>query len=372
MARQGPKDRRQDPLGRRLAERGTGRARRHANKSKCVRFKGTMRGAARKQSLLSGQQGFAAEQWALAYLAKSSKMIELSDTEIERLITPWIHAEVQADDPEWAAEARRLAAKATRNMRRDGLWKRLAGRVRGPAQVRKHYQDKIWPSFELAKRLAPDGGKHKQVVWGERRFWSEAMATKRVHLALLMKTIHAISPKKVLEVGSGIGINLLALGARFPDIEFFGAELTKAGVDATTAVAAKGVPENMISFSPEPIENEGPLDNVHAIEANATSLQFADGEFGFVFSAHALEQMEAIRESAMSEMVRVSSGHVAMIEPFADWNASGMRREFIVGKQYFQGSVGDLESLGLTVEFVTGNIPAKLTMGMGFVLARKA
>ena len=30
-----------------------------------------------------------------------------------------------------------------------------------------------------------------------------------------------------------------------------------------------------------------------------------------------------------------------------------------------------MESLGLAVDYVTGDIPAKLTMGMGFVLAHK-
>jgi len=297
-------------------------------------------------------------------------MIDLPPSEIERLFAPWIHAEVAENDPKWAAEAGRLTRKALK-MRRRNVVKRLMGLARSQADVRRDYQDKIWPTYELAKRLPPKGDS-TAIVWGKRQFLAGEMATKRVHLALLMKTISALNPKRVLEVGSGLGLNLLVLGARFPEVEFIGAELTAAGVEGTNAAATEGPPIQVADFSPEPVQQTGPLANVRAQEADAGALPFADGEFDLVFSAHALEQMEAIRQNAQREMVRVSSGHIAMIEPFADWNADGLRRDLIVAKQYFQGSVADLEGLGLAVNYVTGDIPAKLTMGMGFVLAAKA
>ena len=297
-------------------------------------------------------------------------MIDLPPSKIERLFAPWVHAEVAQDDPRWSAEAERLTRKAAK-MRRRNLVKRLVGLARDQADVKRDYQDKIWPTYELAKRLPPKGDS-TSIVWGERRFFAGEMATKRVHLALLMKTISALNPKRVLEVGSGVGLNLLVLGARFPQVEFIGAELTAAGVEATNAAAAEGPPKQVAEFSPEPVEQSGPLANVRAQEADARALPFGDGDFDLVFSAHALEQMEAIRQSAQREMVRVSCAHVAMVEPFADWNAEGLRRDLIVAKRYFQGSVADLEGLGLAVEYVTGDIPAKLTMGMGFVLAAKA
>ena len=168
------------------------------------------------------------------------------------------------------------------------------------------------------------------------------MGTKRAHLALLMNAIEAVKPSRVLEVGSGVGLNILVLGARFPDIEFVGGELTPVGVDATNAVAAKGIPDSMAAFSPQPVsQSVGALENVRALEADAGDLPFSDGEFDLVFSAHALEQMEAIRKAALGEMARVTKSHVAMVEPFADWNESGLRRNFILAKGYFQGSVAD-------------------------------
>ena len=297
-------------------------------------------------------------------------MIELSATEIERLMAPFVHAEVEAQDPRWLKERDRLTVKS-RKLRRRGLIKNLVGRSRGQADVRREYQHEIWPTYQLAKRLVPKGHV-TPIVWGDRLFLAGVMGTKRVHLALLMSAIEAVKPSRVLEVGSGVGLNILVLGARFPDIEFVGGELTPVGVDATNAVAAKGIPDSMAAFSPQPVsQSVGALENVRALEADAGDLPFSDGEFDLVFSAHALEQMEAIRKAALGEMARVTKSHVAMVEPFVDWNESGLRRNFILAKGYFQGSVADLESLGLAVDYVTGDIPAKLTMGMGFVLAHK-
>jgi ubiquinone/menaquinone biosynthesis C-methylase UbiE len=298
-------------------------------------------------------------------------MIELPDTEIERLMAPYIHAEVEASDRQWTRERDRLTAKS-RKMRRRGVIKELVGRGRSQADVRKDYQDKIWPTYELAKRLVPPG-QSTAIVWRDRHFFAGDMATKRVHLALFMNAITATKPKHVLEVGSGVGLNILVLAARFPEIEFVGGELTPAGVEATNAVAAEGIPETMATFSPQPPERpSGALENVRAMEADASALPFSDEEFDLVFSAHALEQMEAIRTAAQSEMARVSGSHVVMIEPFADWNTSEMRQNFILAKRYFQGSISDLEGLGLTIDTVTGDIPSKLTMGMGFAMAHKS
>ena len=271
---------------------------------------------------------------------KISWMIELSATEIERLMAPFVHAEVEAQDPRWIKERDRLTVKS-RKLRRRGLIKNLVGRSRGQADVRREYQHEIWPTYQLAKRLVPKGHV-TPIVWGDRLFLAGVMGTKRVHLALLMNAIEAVKPSRVLEVGSGVGLNILVLGARFPDIEFVGGELTPVGVDATNAVAAKGIPDSMAAFSPQPVsQSVGALENVRALEADAGDLPFSDGKFDLVFSAHALEQMEAIRKAALGEMARVTKSHVAMVEPFADWNESGLRRNFILAKGYFQGSVAD-------------------------------
>ena len=61
---------------------------------------------------------------------KISWMIELSATEIERLMAPFVHAEVEAQDPRWIKERDRLTVKS-RKLRRRDLIKNLVGRSRG-------------------------------------------------------------------------------------------------------------------------------------------------------------------------------------------------------------------------------------------------
>ena len=106
------------------------------------------------------------------------------------------------------------------------------------------------------------------------------------------------------------------------------------------------------------------------VEADAAKMPFADASFDLVFTALALEQVESIRARALAEVARVSSGHVAMVEPFRDWNADGARRALIVGKEYFAASIADLAAYGMEPELVIANMPTKLAMGVGLVLAR--
>ena len=61
-----------------------------------------------------------------------------------------------------------------------------------------------------------------------------------------------------------------------------------------------------------------------------------------------------------------------MAEPFREWNADGLRRDRIVGKSYFQAPLTDLHAHGLDIALVRDDIPSKLALGIGYVLARKA
>ena len=61
-----------------------------------------------------------------------------------------------------------------------------------------------------------------------------------------------------------------------------------------------------------------------------------------------------------------------MAEPFREWNADSLRRDRIVGKSYFQAPLTDLHAHGLDIALVGDDIPSKLALGIGYVLARKA
>ena len=292
----------------------------------------------------------------------------LPDAEIERLLTPWVHEELPPTGDRWREQVRLLDAKAGRQKRKGG-WRALLGFRRATAQVRNEYDKTIWPEYDLANRLRPKGDA-VPLVWGNRTFLAGDMATKRVHLLALMRVIAALRPRRVLEVGSGVGFNLLALAPRFPEIHFTGLELTAAGVAAARAACAAPLPPALFEFAPEPLTAPDAVRAIEWVEADAAKMPFADASFDLVFTALALEQVESIRARALAEVARVSSGHVAMVEPFRDWNADGARRALIVGKEYFAASIADLAAYGMEPELVIANMPTKLAMGVGLVLAR--
>ena len=81
--------------------------------------------------------------------------------------------------------------------------------------------------------------------------------------------------------------------------------------------------------------------------------------------------LSALTEAADAAGDGVTRGPVAMVEPFRDWNADGHRRDRIIGNAYFAAFTSDLPAHGLTVEYATADLPTKLAMGVGFVLARR-
>ena len=145
------------------------------------------------------------------------------------------------------------------------------------------------------------------------------MAAKRVHLLLLMRTIEKLAPRAVLEVGSGTGLNLLLLSARFPAARFFGVEITSAGVLATRCGAASALPPEVVAFSPEPVADVAAVRRIVVVEGSAAALPFSDASFDLVFTVQALEQMEEIglAHSAKSPAWRATSS------PWPSRSASG-------------------------------------------------
>jgi hypothetical protein len=91
-----------------------------------------------------------------------------------------------------------------------------------------------------------------------------------------------------------------------------------------------------------------------------------------VVTVLALEQMEHIRDAALTELARVCRRWAVMIEPFHDWNADGEQRRYVEAMRYFAAPVKELERYGLLPIFATDDFPAKLNLGVGVVVARKA
>jgi hypothetical protein len=81
--------------------------------------------------------------------------------------------------------------------------------------------------------------------------------------------------------------------------------------------------------------------------------------------------MEETRDLALSELARVTSAHVVMLEPFRDVNQRGLRRRYVRAQGYFQGTIADLGRFGLAVTSTTTDLPHKAWLGTAVVVARR-
>lgn len=304
---------------------------------------------------------------ATARLFEGTSVERPTADEIDAIIDPLVSKRFAETDPEWIRIVRDNARRQRRARIRRRVFGWLPGRHRTQASVAANYT-RQWLDRPLDSQVSFTGS----VVpfrWRSEGLLARAVALKRVHLLFLMRAIAALQPRTVLEVGAGNGFNLFMLAARFPAIRFVGVELTAGGAAAAAATGRQGPLSDAVQrFSPEPLESLEPFDRVHVIEGNAAALPFSDARFDLVFTVLALEQMEPIRDRALRELRRVARAHVAMMEPFHEWNADGIARDFVIANDYFSGRIADLPRFGLQPILATADMPSKLVNRPGFVV----
>jgi ubiquinone/menaquinone biosynthesis C-methylase UbiE len=187
---------------------------------------------------------------------------------------------------------------------------------------------------------------------------------------LLVRALEWLRPASVAEVGFGYGLNLLLLSMQFPAIRFAGVELTQAGLDKARSLSADPLtPGQLESFAVGALRDVTAPGRLDLRQGSADALPLEDKSVDVAVTVLALEQMEQIRDQAIAELSRVARQHVVMIEPFADWNMDGHRREYIRRHDYFAARVADLPRYGLVPLVATADMPNKLSFRAGLVVA---
>jgi SAM-dependent methyltransferase len=288
--------------------------------------------------------------------------LKVSADDIEHVFAPYVLQRFGADDPEWREIVARLERKERRRydrFRRSDLPPRDRNRV-------EQQYDVIW-SRSLDEQLA---GRPTAFEWSRGTYLARSIARKRVHQLVLLRTLDAIAPRTVLEVGCGNGLNLLLLSSHFPEICFGGLELTEAG-----ARAARGLlwdtelPVPAANFFVGSIRDRSAPRRVHLVRGTGAQLPYRDQAFEVIYTILALEQMESIRHAVLKELRRVASRYVVMIEPFQELNAEGMRRHYIASNQYFDARIDTLSKFGLRPVVTYTDLPQKVLFHAGLVVA---
>ena len=242
----------------------------------------------------------------------------------------------------------------------------------------RRYSDSVQRKYEGIfdnmkwSELLPEHPREYLIQWMNRYYLGNVWALPRVHLALLENIIAHYKPARVLEVGSGRGLNLILLAARFPEIEFTGLELSESGVIWASVVDSdQNLPPELVQYSPFTWKGPRIPGKVRFIKGNATKLPFPDRYFDLVYTRQALEQMEPYRDQVFSEIHRVCASIGVFIEAFRDWNNIGTCRNRIVAKDYFSARISDLHGYGFEPVLARNDLPTKTYMNVGLVIARR-
>ena len=296
--------------------------------------------------------------------------------DIDAVISPYVVRRMSAGTAEWRAVVDKLARKERRRRRKSQL-RRLFGGLRHPRPERlviEHYEShwaKLpWPCTHgvPANSEAP-----VPCVWADEGLFVRRYGRKRAHHLVFARIVEALQPGTALEVGFGNGINLLTMPTLFPSVAWSGVELTAAGVAVARSVQQEPeLPEILRDFLPMPIVDPAAHRNVSLQQGNATSLPFPDKSFDLVFTFQAVEQMQAVRDAALREIARVARRHVVLTEPLTDFNHDPVQRDYRSRRGYLELHTTEIPVFGMRPQIVFSDMPQKLTLGVGVVVAEVA
>jgi SAM-dependent methyltransferase len=268
---------------------------------------------------------------------------------------------------EMALRRRRILVRLAKHLA--GGW--LAEAKRSTQKVRDEY-DAAWAIGHERYDVRNREPKVTPWLWRGRPILFDAAGAARFRLPLYAAVIKQLKPRHILEVGSGDGINLLLLAGAFPEISFTGLELTAGGIAA--ARKAQDSPllgQSLQEYSPLVQEDKRAYQRVQFIQGNACAMPFQDAAFDVVLTVLAIEQMERVRQKALTEIARVTGKHLLSLEPFREVNRTVYRRINILTRDYFRGSIGELANYGLQPLWATADFPQEVFLGAALVLSVK-
>lgn len=237
--------------------------------------------------------------------------------------------------------------------------------------VRQSY-DETWASRDWPDTVSPPVRKKLQPgEWHGEGMLIRHGGIPRVHFLYMAEVIEALRPRSILEVGCGNGNTLFVLSTRFPGLEWTGVELAEASVDRAHRVQdSAGIPEGLVAYCPWKVADDTAYRRIDFRQGDATDLPFEDNSFDRVVTRQALEQMDMVRQAAISEVTRVAKKHVMLMEPLVDFNAGRLRHDYSRAKDLISYSVADLERRGIEVMGVIDGFPQGITLGVGLVVGR--
>ncbi len=294
--------------------------------------------------------------------------LSLADTEIAQVIERRTVRRHAADSAEWTKLVSGQAKRHAKRRRKQSLLGAFTSHYKRSQEKVRDYYEEAWvanSAVDQAKQTSVD-----LFEWRGEGFEAYYPTSPALHNHLVSRSLSALEPETVLEVGCGSGLHLFVLASRHPEIRFHGGELTEAGVrEAQTLQESATLPPELVDFTLDPVRDPEAHQRIEFRQASAAVLPYDEDAFDVVYTTIALEQMEAIREAALTNLARVARRYVVMVEPFRDFNEDGIRRDYVVSRDIFGAHVADLPRYGLQPVFTYTDFPCKVALGVGLVIA---
>lgn len=257
------------------------------------------------------------------------------------------------------------------------IWQRLIWLSKGAPfsqKGRKIRWDKKWlKESRYDAGYYAHNGLREPGVWRDQAIHIRNAGIVRARLQVAIKTISALRPRSILEVGCGDGLYSILLANRFPEISYRAIDLSTTGIKLAKKIQThQTLSPHVTAFSPEEFLDPNGFKKIKFESANVAELGFSKNSFDLVFTCVALEQMESIRMKALSEIARVCDKWTIMFEPFSEFTDTPLRSEYKKFSHYFNASLEDLTRVGLKPVCVTDDMPQKSTLSVPLVVCCRA
>ena len=179
-----------------------------------------------------------------------------------------------------------------------------------------------------------------------------AIDNRRYIIRRLEEHIASFDPRTILELGSGNGINSIALALLNPSRRFYGVELTREGVEAASALLKNPPIRDLVfltGLSREVVRERFHGLAISFVEGDMRRLPFDDGFFDFAFSWVAFEQLPRDYPLAFREAHRVLKGYAVFFEEFGEAQANIFQRMNLRNLDYFRASFRVVEDAGFSL-----------------------
>ncbi len=198
------------------------------------------------------------------------------------------------------------------------------------------FWDDFWSKGEYLKTHYPFMNNGKMIVPAI----SPLEFKKKVIVQIVAQKIKEKNFKKVLEIGSGAGLNLLFLAPLFPDVKFIGLEPTSSGVRVSNDFFANP-PKDFYDRTP-PLYGNATVIQGSILDDKMIS-KLNTEKFDFIFSCAVFEQMNNYIELLFDNVFSLSASNFLFYEEWLEANSTNIKHyKTLVEADYFRLSISYL------------------------------